>query len=123
MNRKKIRPIIVIICSNIFLILAFSFSNEKNQTAAIAQNHKMVLYPIDLHVPLEDIKSVSLYDEFDNLIIEKAILYPKENEISDLFPIEIPEEDLLKIINYKGKRLRAFPRIQAPINKNIEFTF
>jgi predicted RNA-binding protein YlqC (UPF0109 family) len=95
----------------------------KNQ---VKSNHKLIIFPIDNYVPLEEKRFVGLYDEFDKLIIKRAILHSKQSENLENYLIELEENDLNKIISFKGKKLRAFPTIESPLKnngENLEFTF
>ncbi len=127
MNLKKIKPysnILALISSNLFLALAFYFYLGEDPKNQIQSNHKLIIYPIDNYVPLEEKGFVGLYDEFDNLIIKKVILHSKQSENPENYLIELEENDLNKIISFKGKKLRAFPIMESPLNgENVEFTF
>ena len=136
MKLKKIKPyynVVALISSNLFLILTFYFFGSPAQESIIPNNHKLILFPIEVFVPLypkEERGQVSLYDESDNIIVKKAFIHPSESikndEVSNLHLIEIDEKDLIKIINFKGKNLRAFPTVKDSIKKeteSLEFTF
>lgn len=136
MKLKKIKSysnIFILIISNIFLILAFSFSNGPKQESVIPKNHKLLLLPIEIFVPLTiDPKSnfVTLYDERDKIVIKKALIHFNDqignyNE-PNLRLIEIEERDLIKVINFRGKGLRAFPFVDDFNKKDpdsYEFNF
>jgi len=129
MNLKKIKPysnILALISSNLFLALAFYFYLGEVPKNQIQSNHKLIIFPIDNYVPLEGKEFVGLYDEFDNLIIKRAIIHSKQFENSENYLIELEENDLNKVISFKGKKLRAFPTMESPLKnnrENLEFIF
>jgi hypothetical protein len=129
MNLKKIKPysnILALISSNLFLALAFYFYLGEGPKNQIQSGHKLIIFPIDNYVPLEEKGFVGLYDEFNSLIIKKAILHSKQPENSENYLIELEENDLNKIISFKGKKLRAFPTTEGLLKnkgENLEFTF
>lgn len=121
MNLRKIkhlRLIILLISSNLFLTLAFYYG--ETEVSKPSPHHQIVLYPIDLYVPLERGKYLSLYDENDQLIIKKAQILSRET--NDLHLLEINNTDLAKIISLGGKKLKGFPPLD-PNQENLEFTF
>ena len=129
MNLKKIKSysnVLALISSNLFLALAFYFYLGEGPKNQIQSNHKLIIFPIENYVPLEEKRFVGLYDEFDKLIIKKAILHSKQSENLENYLIELEENDLNKIISFKGKKLRAFPAMESPLKnkgENLEFTF
>ena len=129
MNLKKFKPysnILALICSNLFLVLTFYFYLTEGSKKQIQSDHKLIIFPIENYVPLEEKGFVGLYDDFDNLIIKKAILHSRQSENPENYLIELEEKDLNKIISFKGKKLRAFPIMESPLKnngKNLEFTF
>jgi len=128
MNLKKIKPysnLIALISSNLFLILAFYLSTSSTQKQIVPNNHKLLLFPIEVYVPPNSIENpVSLYDDLDNVIVKKAQIHKTESEgfqeNTNLRLVEVEEKDLIKIINFKGKTLRAFPMVKDSIKKEPE---
>lgn len=134
MNLKKIKPysnILVLISSNLFLIIAFNFSTTSSEKLKLPNNHTLLLFPIELYVPITSNKNpVTLYDDLDNVVVQKAQIHKSESEgfqeNSNLHLVEVEEKDLINIINFKGKILRAFPMVKDSIKKNqaiYEFNF
>lgn len=128
MNLKKIKPfsnILAMISSNLFLIIAFYFSTTSPEKPKLPNNHTLLLFPIELYVPITSNENhVTLYDELDNVVVKKAQIHKTDyegfQENSNLHLVEVEEKYLLKIINFKGKILRAFPMVKDSIKKNQE---
>jgi hypothetical protein len=125
---KKIKPfsnIVALISSNLFLILAFYFSTNVTPKKILHNNHKLLLLPIEVYVPLNSIGTpVTLYDQLDNIVVKRAQIHKTESEVfqenTNLRLLEVEEKDLIKIINFKGKILRAFPMVEDSIRKEQE---
>lgn len=132
-KNKSFSHIIILISTNLFLILAFYFSKNSNQETTIPKNHKLLLFPIELFIPLKsegEENYASLYDDLDNVVVKKALIHAADsigsfNE-SNLHLIEVEDKDLIKFINFRGKKLRAFPIVNDNARRGqdiYEFTF
>jgi len=126
---KKYQNWALLIGSNLFLLLAFYFNSNTEKELPLPKNHRLLLIPLEIFVPYSE-GHVTIYDESDHVVVKKAKIHKKDSinqfDSSNLHLVEIEIEDLGKIINFKGRNLRAFPMIDDSIKKgeeSYEFTF
>ncbi len=130
-KKQNFKTILTIILSNIMLYLLMSSATDSasaplkcNQDGFTShKNHLAIKLPLNVHIPFIDNKNeyqVSIYNDLNVLIIANAYLrhnnknptngeglLETEEELS--YHLEIPQNELLKIISNSKSKLHAYP--------------
>lgn len=133
-KRHKQKYLFSIILSNILIACATSqFFSKKNlvfQNTTIKSEpmnfhlrHKLVVIPVNNLVPIDSLSKetpITLLSSENKVVIAKAYLYkkiisPQLDNSKDYFQVEIPENELIKLINQKNESLTAVPQIDSQI--------
>lgn len=139
-RKQNFKLIACLLCSNLLLLLLFSFLGNESQAETLINKktrifhleHQRLKLPLTLNVaytPDDSEIPVSLYSANKKLIISKAYLHPfdqqetntnfKMDTAEQVFLVEIPNEQIKKLIDHQGENLSAYPVFTPAKSTNI----
>ena len=139
-KKMKIKFYILLLISNLVIFFAMN-SRAKNDQPLRSQevqlrdhaNHTKVKLPLRLHleIPQNTVEvPITLYVKGSTQVIERGYLHAQktsdatqrdllEDREAPLFEVEIPNQDLMKVVSFDGEPLSAYPYNPKQVTKKL----